>query len=476
MRVWPILGIAFFASVLLQPITARAQTFDPATGNAPLEVVIPAVDEVFFEEVTITGGDPSILLRYTALIVNSWFDAVAPYHPTARAVYSSQDRREPFNPSDNTNLNIAMVAASQAVLDDLFPHHAERWAEMVQTVLSAIPASHDSSDAMRVGATAGQAVFDARLHDGMNQDGTGGGHDTFPRPFADTTGYMPVNDAFTLRDPSRWQPALIMDRPGIFRSQVFVTPQLGQVSPYTDLWSLNPPLAPPVASDVNNLIAYRAQADAVIAATAAITEEQRMLAEFFENKLFSLPVSMVVAAMQNGVNLMDFVHVFFAQEVAVFDAGIWVWHHKRNFDAVRPFSAIAYLYGAEQIPTWAPAGTVRADRWQSYLPVADHPEYPSATSCLCAAHAAAVEGMLGDPELGWEVTFEAGSSFRAPGEIPSQDITHVFETWDDFRLTCSETRIWSGVHFEASVRNVQDSCMAIGRVAQSYVKGLITVE
>lgn len=474
MRVWPILCIAFYASILMQPLTARAQSFDPATGNAPLQIVIPAVDHVFFEEVTKTGGDPSILLRYTALIVNSWFDAVVPYHPTARAVYSTQDRRAPFDPSDNTDINIAMVAASQAVLDGLFPHQADRWAKMVETALAAVPETRDVSDALRVGALAGQAVFDSRLDDGMNQDGTAGGRETFPMPFADTTGYAPVNDAFTLRDPSRWQPAMVMDRTGIFRSQVFVTPQLGQVTPYTDLWGLNPPLAAPEASDVNNLAAYRAQADAVISATAAITEEQRMLSEFFENKLFSLPVSMVVAAMQDGLNLMEFVHVFFAQEAAVFDAGIWVWHHKRAFDAVRPFSAIGYIHGEAEIPTWAASGTVRADRWQSYLPVADHPEYPSATSCLCAAHAAAVEGMLGDPELGWEVTFEAGSSFVTPGEMPSKDITHVFETWDDFRLTCGETRIWSGVHFEASVRNVQDSCMAIGGSAQAYVTELVS--
>lgn len=168
MRVWPILCIAFYASILMQPLTARAQSFDPATGNAPLQIVIPAVDHVFFEEVTKTGGDPSILLRYTALIVNSWFDAVAPYHPTARAVYSTQDRRAPFDPSDNTDINIAMVAASQAVLDGLFPHQADRWAKMVETALAAVPETRDVSDALRVGALAGQAVFDSRLDDGMN--------------------------------------------------------------------------------------------------------------------------------------------------------------------------------------------------------------------------------------------------------------------------------------------------------------------
>lgn len=468
--------LTLWLNILVHPPVALAQAgeFNLVTGNGPLEIVIPAVDKVFFEEVTRTGGDPSILTRYTTLIVNSWFDAIAPYHPTANAVYSDQERRPPFDPSDNTDINIAMVAASVAVLGDLFPHRTELWTGLMETALAAVPAGRDVSDATKLGTLAGHAVFDARLHDGMNQDGKANDRGVFPMPFADTTGYVPVNDAFTLNDPSRWQPALVMDRTGIYRSQVFVTPQLGKVVPYTDLWEQDLYLETPKASNISNFDDYRAQADAVIAVTASITEEQRMLSEFFENKLYALPVSMVVAAMADGLNLMELVHVFFAQEVAIFDSSIWVWSHKRKFDAVRPFSAIAYLYREQEVPTWSSSGTVRADQWQSYLPVADHPEYPSATACLCAAHASAVENMLGDPGLGWKVNFEAGSSIVTPGKIPKREISHVFETWDDFRLTCGQSRIWSGVHFEASVRNVQNSCLAIGSLASNYVSGLVS--
>lgn len=76
--------------------SSRAQegpTYDPVNGNAAIHVIIPNVDPVFFEDVTEHGGDPSILIRYTTLIVNSWFDAAAPYHPTAVAVFSDQPKR-----------------------------------------------------------------------------------------------------------------------------------------------------------------------------------------------------------------------------------------------------------------------------------------------------------------------------------------------------------------------------------------------
>ena len=260
---------------------------------------------------------------------------------------------------------------------------------------------------------------------------------------------------------------------GKYSDQVFVTPQYGQVTPYTPLWELGTTVAPPDASNVENLDAYKAQADQAIATTAALTDEQKMLAEFFENKLFSLPVSLVVASQQRELDLMGFIHAFFTQEVAVFDAGIWVWKHKRDFDAVRPFSAIGHLYGDDPVATWAPAGSVPARQWQSYLPVADHPEYPSATACLCVAHGTALEAALGSPDLGWTVSFEPGSSFVEPGRTPAEALSHTFKTWEDFRTTCGQTRLWSGVHFEASVRNVQEACATIGGAAATYVQTLV---
>lgn len=451
--------------------------FDPVTGNAAGQVIIPNVDPVFFEEVTVHGGDPSILIRYTTLIVNAWFDAAAAYHPTAVGVFSTPERQAPFDPSDNTALNVAMTAASKVIVDQCFPNHADTWKSMLDAVVGDRGNDPVVRQALMIGKDAGLAVWNGRLNDGMNHSGTRGGHEAMPMPFADYTGYAPVNTPYALNDPSRWQPAVERMGTGKYRTQMFVTPQYGLVTPYTNLWELDLPLPAPSKSDVNNLADYTAQADEVLAKSAAMTDEQKMLSEFYENKLFSLPVSAVVASMKQGMNLMEFIHMFFAQEVAIFDAGIWIWAKKKEFDAVRPFTAIPYLYGEKKVTAWGGPGKgtteLPATNWTSYLPVADHPEYPSASACLCRAHATVLQQVTGTNELGWEVPFAAGSSFVEPGITPTADFAFTFDTWDEFAEVCGLTRLWSGVHFEDSVKNIKVPCTTIGEAAAAYVAGLV---
>ena len=67
--------------------------------------------------------------------------------------------------------------------------------------------------------------------DGMNQLGLAGGRTANPTPYADTTGYSPVNSPYVLNDPSRWQPDIQRKGSGLYRSQVFVTPQYGTIEP-----------------------------------------------------------------------------------------------------------------------------------------------------------------------------------------------------------------------------------------------------
>jgi len=467
------------STAMAQP-PAPGAPFNPVNGNAAGQVIIPLVDGVFFEDVTMHGGDPSILIRYTTLIVNSWFDAAAPYHPTAVGVFSDLPREKPFTPKDNTALNVAMTAGSKAILDHCFPAHMAKWEGMLAAVVGDRGDEALVQRAIEIGTTAGEAVWQGRLHDGMNHSGTMGGREAMPMPFADYTGYAPVNTPYVVNDPSRWQPGVERVGTGKYRAQMFVTPQYGKVTPYTDLWSLDLPLPAPTKSDVNNLVDYTAQVEEVLEKSAGMTDEQKMLSEFYENKLFSLPVSAVVASMKQGMNLMEFIHMFFAQEVAIFDAGIWIWAKKREFDAVRPFTAIPYLFEDNDVEAWAGpgkgTGKIPATNWTSYLPVADHPEYPSASACLCKAHATTLKEVTGTNELGWEVPFPAGSSFVEPGVTPAVDMTFTFDTWDEFAEVCGLTRLWSGVHFEDSVKNIEKPCTTIGQAAAAYVTGLVAGE
>ena len=476
-------GPLWVAMLLMVGARAEAQSspqYDPVNGNAAIHVIIPNVDPVFFEDVTEHGGDPSILIRYTTLIVNSWFDAAAPYHPTAVGVFSDQPKVAPYNSTDNTVLNVAITAASKVILDQCFPTHSETWSAMLDLVVGEQAGDAAVQEAIAIGTEAGEGVWYGRLNDGMNHDGTKGSRESMPLPFADYTGYEPVNTPHKVNDPSHWQPAIERMGTGKYRSQVFVTPQYGQVFPYTDLWSLDLPLPAPEKSNFENRADYEAQAKAVLEKSADLTEMQKVLSEFYENKLFSLPVSTVVTSLKQGNTLMEFIHMFFAQEVAVFDAGIWVWAKKKEFDAVRPFTAISHLYGERPIKAWGGPGkgTVRmpASNWTSYLPVADHPEYPSASACLCRAHSTVMQEFTGTNELGWDVQFPAGSSFVEPGITPAEDMVLTFETWDDFADVCGLTRLWSGVHFEDSVTNIKEPCSTIGQAAAAYVRGLIAGE
>ena len=95
---------------------------------------------------------------------------------------------------------------------------------------------------------------------------------------------------------------------------------------------------------------YRQQADVVLEVSANLTDEQKLMAEFFDDKIFSLGFSTIHAIASRNGSLMDFVHMDYLHNLAAVDAGIAVWQEKARWDAVRPFSAIRHLYGDEYAP------------------------------------------------------------------------------------------------------------------------------
>lgn len=209
--------------------------FDPATGSAPAELIIPQLVPVIFS--TVSPGDAPLILRTTTLITQSWFDAIAPYGETTVGV-SSRIPRRPLAERSDRNRNIAILHSSFHVLNSLYPAYAANWRSLLLGAgLDPDDTSLDPRTPVGIGNLAGRAVVASREHDGMNQLG-----DIAPRRrarnynrqrYADYTGYAPVNTAYELRDPSRWQPNILDNGYGIFRVQQFVTPQYALVRPYS---------------------------------------------------------------------------------------------------------------------------------------------------------------------------------------------------------------------------------------------------
>lgn len=455
--------------------TSTAAPYDLDNGNSGIEVIIPRVIPAVFQSLSPTGGDAPLVLRATTLITNSWFDAIAPYHATAVGVYSSLGRRPASESATNYNMNVAMLYSSFRVLNSLLPQHSQTWREMlVFAGLDPDDTQENTNTAIGIGNMAGNAIVAVREHDGMNQLGDEGNQQYNRKPYSNYTDYSPVNSAYKLRRPSRWQPAITTTGGGLFKVQQFVTAQLGKTLPYS--YNKHRRFAAPVphASHVFNFSAYKQQADDVLQASSVLTDKQKMISELFDNKINSLGFSALFATQSNAMNLIQFVHYDFLTNVAAFDTAIAIWKEKRRYDAVRPFSAIKFIYKNKHVTAWGGVGKgtvndIPASQWNSYLNVADHPEYPSASASFCAAHAEASRLFLGSDTFGWSVPFAKGSSVVEPGITPTNDISVSWNTWSAFEQDCGDSRLWAGVHFPASIPAGQDIGHEIAGIAFNFV-------
>lgn len=452
------------------------------TANAPVELIIPAVAPVIFQDISPSGGDATLVLRVTTLVTNSWFDASAPYHPTAVGIYSRLGRRPGAEATTNRNINIACLYATYRVLNSLLPKRNAEWRAMLTGAgLDPDDASENLTTPVGIGNRAGKAVVAARERDGMNQLGDEGGRIYNRLPYMDYTGYEPKNTAYELEDPSRWQPRIISAGNGIFRVQQAVTPQYARTRPY----SFNTPNAFHVPRPANSIpngpggfAAYKAQTDEVLDAQANLTDRQKMTAELFNNKIRSLGFSAVFAALSRGLSLLQFIHLDFLTNLAAFDTGIVVWNEKYRWDAVRPFSAIGYIYGRRTVRAWGGVGkgtvnNLPAVQWKEYLDVADHPEYPSGSASFCAAHAQSARRFLGDDNLNWSVPAPKGSSVVEPGITPAADLTLNWATWTDFEADCGISRLWGGVHFRSAITAGHALGQQLGDGAYVFLKKYI---
>jgi hypothetical protein len=456
--------------------SVRAAAFNLDTGNAPLFVVVPKLIPAI-RGVSPGANDASIVLRIVTLTQNAWFDAIAPYHPTAVGVYSRLGRRPAGEGATNRNKNIATLYASYRVLNSLLPQNADDWRKMLKSVgLDPDNVSRDLTTAIGIGNVAGWAIVAAREHDGMNQLGDEGGRKYNRRPYADYTGYKPVNTAYELIDPGRWQPNIGTRGGGLFQVQQFVTPQWRLTKAYTfdDVSVFQVPA--PTKSDPHNAAEYKQQADEVLAVSAGLTDRQKIMAELFDDKIFSIGAAGAFIDISRGLTLDEWVQMDFLTHVATFDGGIACWNEKYRHDAVRPFSAIRYLYGNQPVTAWGGVGKgtvsdLPASEWRSYMGTADHPEYPSGSACFCAAYAQAQRRFLGSDALGYFLPIPKGASRVEPGITPAKAIVlGPWATWTEFEHDCGMARVWGGVHFMSAVEAGWELCRPMGDRAYEFVK------
>jgi hypothetical protein len=193
----------------------------------------------------------------------------------------------------------------------------------------------------------------------------------------------------------------------------------------------------------------------VLARSAALTDDLKLRAELFNDKIYSLGLSIGLAAANAGLGFNEILHLNAVAAIAAFDATVACWFNKYHYDTVRPFSAIRFLYARDRVTAWGGPGkgrvtTMLGAHWTSYLGVADHPEYPSGSATICAAHSQAARHFFGTDTVDLNFPVAKGHGLIEPGLVPAADTVLHFSSWTQFEQECGQSRLNGGVHFPAA--------------------------
>lgn len=413
---------------------------------------------------------PPMVARALAIVHTCMYDAWAAYDERALGTQLGGSLRRPRRERSLHNKNKALSFAAYRATVDLFPVDEQTVFRPLMEQLGYDPHddSLDTQTPSGIGNVACQAVLDFRHGDGSNQLG-----DLTPSgvPYADYTGYMPVNnpspvpsDPATVSDPNRWQPLQYNDATGTPVTQTFVGAQWYRVTPFAlqsdDQFRSEVARFGPARYGSPE---YQRQVNEMVRKSANLTDRQKMIAEYFaDGPRSELPpghwdlfAQFVSARDHHGMD--EDAKLFFALTNAIFDAGIVAWDAKRAFDSVRPATAVPYLLQGQQIQAWGGPGkgTVSMDGrfWIPYqistFPTPPFPEFISGHSAFSAAGATILLLFTGSDRFGGSVTLPAGSSKIEPGLTPARDVTLRWQTFTDAANQAGISRRYGGIHFKA---------------------------
>lgn len=430
------------------------------------------------EAIRVTHPGPPIVARALAILHTCMFDAWAAYDEHAVGTRLDGFLRRPAAEHTDENKAEAISFAAHAALKDLFPTRvADFDAVMVELGYDPTATSADLTTPTGIGQAAAEAVISFRHGDGSNQLG-----DLHPGAYSDYTGYAPANDPDHINDPNRWQPLRVSDGQGGSVVQTYIAPHWGLVTPFalTSGAQFHPENGPERFPSRG----YREQADEVIAYSAALTDTQKVIAEYWADGPSSeLPpghwgLFTQFVSERDGHDLDADVRLFFAVTNAIFDASIAGWAGKRAYDFVRPVTAIHKLYTGQQITAWAGPGNgtgqIDGGDWQPYqaatVVTPPFPEFYSGHSVFSAAGAEVLKRFTGSDVFGASYTQPAGSSRVEPGQVPAAAVMLSWATFSDAADEAGLSRRYGGIHFVEGDLRGREIGRRIGRQAWHKAK------
>jgi hypothetical protein len=448
-------------------------------------------NQAFLQGVRESKLGPPMVARALAIAHTCIYDAWAAYDHRAVGTRLGGALRQPPPQRTLANRKRAISFAAFRAAVDLFPASTTTVFDPLMRSLGYIGAdlSADPKTPTGVGNIAAQAVLDLHHSDGANQlgDMVGGSPGA---PYADYTGYAAVNDPMdirvpfeptTVRDPDFWQPLRYVDVSGNVVTPGFVGAQWEHVLTFAIAPGSQRSSSGPARLGSAE---YVAQAQALLDLSSGLTDEHKVIAEYWaDGPRSELPpghwnlfAQFVSRRDHHGVHshgLERDVKLFFALTNAISDAGCCAWDNKYAFNSVRPITAIRTLFAGQSVRAWAGPGRgtrmIDGAAWFPYqpttFPTPPFPEYSSGHSNFSAAGAEVLRLFTGSDRFGGSTIFPAGRSRVEPGAVPLKDVKLSWATFSEAANQAGMSRRYGGIHFEQGDLDAR----ATGRIAARIV-------
>ncbi len=385
-------------------------------SKGPPDTYVTAWDSIGVQAFSAAGLSPAeghTIFAYVAIAV---YDAVM----------AVEGGYEPFavdiDAPDGASPQAAVAAAAHRILVHYLPAQAASIVEPAyESSLATIPDGRAETDGVATGDAVARQLIDMRSGDGFRAPVT----------------YTPPNPPI----PGVWLPTAPTPPVG---------PYLGLMQPFSlrsaDQFRPNGP--PPLdsrrwARDYNEVKA--------IGSTTSTTRtaEQTLAARFWaEPPVQQARGSFRTFVVDHHLDIVDAARFMAMTSVAYADALIACFDAKYTYTFWRPITAI----GAGD--TDGNDATVGDPAWATLLPATpNHPEYPSAHSCITPAGGHVIARFLGTRAIDFTVPSLTG--------LGDRHYAHVQDLVDEV----SNARIWGGIHFRSAV----DDGVKIGTRVTNWV-------
>ena len=512
---------------------------NPDTQLVTVEDSTPTIsvlwDRAVQQAVINTSVGPTVASRAYGMMHTAMFDAWAAYDPTAIATQLGDDLQRPNSEITEENKTEAMSYAAYSVLSELFPDETATFDElMIQLGFDSNNISTDTNTAAGIGNISASALLEFRHLDGSNQLGIDP-NGTLGVSYSNHNDYQLINPSGNPVDIEYWTPEHVpIDAEPNFeeKTQQFLTPHWGDVTPFSlESGAQFRPEAPEPFLLVDGKVDLEAktitlentdevldiskdligdvinpefieQAKQVIDNSANLTDEQKLIAEFWEDPSGTsfppgtwMTFGEFVSARDDNT-LDEDAQLFFSLGNAVFDAGIATWESKTFYDYARPVRTIRELgelglvgefdqnLGGYAIDAWGGPGEgtqrILATDFITYQtpdgdPSPPFAEYTSGHSAFSAAGAEILQQFTGSDEFGASVNFEPGESRFESGVTPQESVTLDWDTFSDAADEAGISRVYGGIHFEDGDINGRTLGREVGREvweqAQFFIQG-----